>query len=85
MTGAVLPDRHGAGVAADPGSHDYPRRVPREAAVGGLELGIAFFSAIGTAAGGIAGPLYFGRFIDNAIVSKDITSLSHLATTWAPP
>jgi MFS family permease len=39
-------------------------------------LCIAFFYAIGTAAGGIAGPLYFGKLIDNATASKDITGLA---------
>jgi len=37
---------------------------------------IAFFYAIGTAAGGIAGPLLFGRLIDNASESKDITAIA---------
>ena len=35
-------------------------------------LCIAFFYAIGTAAGGIAGPLLFGCLIDHATASKDI-------------
>ena len=39
-------------------------------------LCIAFFYAIGTAAGGIAGPLYFGKLIDNATASQDITGLA---------
>ena len=39
-------------------------------------LCIAFFYAIGTAAGGISGPLLFGRLIDNASESKDITGLA---------
>ncbi len=39
-------------------------------------LCIAFFYAIGTAAGGIAGPLLFGRLIDNASESGDITAIS---------
>jgi len=39
-------------------------------------LCIAFFYAIGTAAGGIAGPLYFAKLIDNATASKDITGLA---------
>jgi MFS family permease len=39
-------------------------------------LCIAFFYAIGTATGGIAGPLYFGKLIDNATASKDITGLA---------
>ncbi|MEJ7628975.1 MAG: MFS transporter [Nocardioidaceae bacterium] len=39
-------------------------------------LCIAFFYAIGTAAGGIAGPLYFGKLIDDATASKDITGLA---------
>lgn len=36
-------------------------------------LCIAFFYAIGTAAGGISGPLLFGKLIDNATAAKDIT------------
>jgi hypothetical protein len=39
-------------------------------------LCIAFFYAIGTAAGGIAGPLYFGNLIDNAKATKDITGIA---------
>ena len=39
-------------------------------------LCIAFFYAIGTAAGGISGPLLFGYLIDNATASKDITQIS---------
>ncbi|MDQ1483459.1 MAG: hypothetical protein QOF35_1535, partial [Actinomycetota bacterium] len=39
-------------------------------------LCIAFFYAIGTAAGGIAGPLYFGKLIDNATAAKDITGIA---------
>ncbi|MGH8967198.1 MAG: MFS transporter, partial [Actinomycetes bacterium] len=39
-------------------------------------LCIAFFYAIGTAAGGISGPLLFGRLIDNASASQDITGLA---------
>ena len=39
-------------------------------------LCIAFFYAIGTAAGGIAGPLLFGRLIDNASESGDITGIA---------
>jgi hypothetical protein len=39
-------------------------------------LCIAFFYAIGTAAGGIAGPLYFGKLIDNASESGDITKIA---------
>ena len=39
-------------------------------------LCIAFFYAIGTAAGGISGPLLFGKLIDNASESKDITGLA---------
>jgi len=38
-------------------------------------LCIAFFYAIGTAAGGIAGPLYFSKLIENAEVTKDITEI----------
>lgn len=37
---------------------------------------IAFFYAVGTAIGGIAGPLYFGRLIDNATKSKDIAAIA---------
>jgi MFS family permease len=39
-------------------------------------LCIAFFYAIGTAAGGIAGPLLFGYLIDHATASKDITGIA---------
>ena len=39
-------------------------------------LCIAFFYAIGTAAGGIAGPLLFGKLIDNASADKDITQIA---------
>ncbi|MBA3232777.1 MAG: MFS transporter [Propionibacteriales bacterium] len=39
-------------------------------------LCIAFFYAVGTAAGGIAGPLYFGKLIDNATASMDITGIA---------
>ncbi len=39
-------------------------------------LCIAFFYAIGTAAGGIAGPLLFGSLIENASESKDITKIA---------
>ncbi len=39
-------------------------------------LCIAFFYAIGTAAGGIAGPLLFGKLIDNASADKDITAIA---------
>ena len=39
-------------------------------------LCIAFFYAIGTAAGGIAGPLLFGKLIDDASASKDITAIA---------
>jgi MFS family permease len=39
-------------------------------------LCIAFFYAIGTAVGGISGPLLFGKLIDNASQSKDITSIA---------
>ena len=38
-------------------------------------LCIAFFYAVGTAAGGIAGPLYFGSLIENATASGDITGI----------
>jgi MFS family permease len=39
-------------------------------------LCIAFFYAIGTAAGGIAGPLLFGRLIDSASKDGDITGIA---------
>jgi MFS family permease len=39
-------------------------------------LCIAFFYAIGTAAGGITGPLLFGKLIDNASADKDITAIA---------
>lgn len=39
-------------------------------------LCIAFFYAIGTAAGGISGPLLFGKLIDNASAAKDITGIA---------
>jgi MFS family permease len=39
-------------------------------------LCIAFFYAIGTAAGGISGPLLFGSLIENASASKDITQIA---------
>ncbi len=39
-------------------------------------LCIAFFYAIGTAAGGIAGPLLFGKLIDAASADKDITAIA---------
>ncbi|KYH44914.1 MFS transporter [Branchiibius sp. NY16-3462-2] len=39
-------------------------------------LCIAFFYAIGTAAGGISGPLLFGKLIDNATATKDITGIA---------
>ena len=39
-------------------------------------LCIAFFYAIGTAAGGITGPLLFGNLIDNASASGDITGIA---------
>jgi MFS family permease len=39
-------------------------------------LCIAFFYAIGTAAGGISGPLLFGWLIDNAAESGDITKIA---------
>ena len=39
-------------------------------------LCIAFFYAIGTAVGGISGPLLFGKLIDNASASKDITAIA---------
>ena len=37
---------------------------------------IAFFYAVGTAIGGIAGPLYFGSLIDNATESKKIAEIA---------
>jgi MFS family permease len=39
-------------------------------------LCIAFFYAVGTAIGGIAGPLLFGRLIENATEAKDITAIA---------
>ena len=39
-------------------------------------LCIAFFYAVGTALGGIIGPLLFGRLIDAASASKDITGIA---------
>ncbi|MGI8646374.1 MAG: MFS transporter, partial [Nocardioides sp.] len=39
-------------------------------------LCIAFFYAVGTAAGGISGPLLFGSLIDNASASGDITRIA---------
>ena len=39
-------------------------------------LCIAFFYAVGTAVGGITGPLYFGSLIDNATASGDITGIA---------
>ena len=39
-------------------------------------LCIAFFYAVGTAIGGITGPLYFGKLIDNASAAKDITGIA---------
>ena len=39
-------------------------------------LCIAFFYAIGTAVGGITGPLLFGRLIENASADKDITQIA---------
>jgi MFS family permease len=39
-------------------------------------LCIAFFYAIGTAVGGISGPLLFGKLIDNASADKDITAIA---------
>jgi MFS family permease len=39
-------------------------------------LCIAFFYAVGTAAGGISGPLQFGRLIDDASKSGDITGIA---------
>jgi MFS family permease len=39
-------------------------------------LCIAFFYAIGTAAGGITGPLLFGKLIDNASADKDVTAIA---------
>jgi MFS family permease len=39
-------------------------------------LCIAFFYAIGTAAGGIAGPLLFGYLIDHATASGDISKIA---------
>jgi MFS family permease len=39
-------------------------------------LCIAFFYAIGTAVGGITGPLLFGALIENASADKDITAIA---------
>ncbi|CUR59939.1 putative MFS substrate transporter [metagenome] len=39
-------------------------------------LCIAFFYAIGTAVGGISGPLLFGKLIDDASASGDITAIA---------
>jgi MFS family permease len=39
-------------------------------------LCIAFFYAIGTAVGGITGPLLFGKLIDNASADKDVTAIA---------
>src|SRR6476619_6980926 len=39
-------------------------------------LCIAFFYAIGTAVGGITGPVLFGALIDHASASKDITGIA---------
>ncbi|MCW2782001.1 MAG: major facilitator superfamily 1 [Marmoricola sp.] len=39
-------------------------------------LCIAFFYAIGTAAGGISGPLLFGALIDHASATKDVTGIA---------
>jgi MFS family permease len=39
-------------------------------------LCIAFFYAIGTAAGGISGPLFFGWLIDRGTASGDITTIA---------
>ena len=39
-------------------------------------LCIAFFYAVGTAAGGISGPLLFGWLIDRASADKDVTGIA---------
>ncbi|MBO0845006.1 MAG: MFS transporter [Nocardioides sp.] len=39
-------------------------------------LCVAFFYSIGTAIGGITGPLLFGRLLDNASAGKDITGIA---------
>jgi MFS family permease len=39
-------------------------------------LCIAFFYAIGTAAGGISGPIYFGSLIEKAIASGNVTDIA---------
>jgi MFS family permease len=39
-------------------------------------LCIAFFYAIGTAIGGITGPLLFGKLLDNASADKDVTGIA---------
>ena len=46
-------------------------------------LCIAFFYAIGTAAGGISGPLLFGWLIERASTTGDVTVIA-AATTSAP-
>ena len=48
----------------------------RDLPAGDPALCIAFFYAIGTAAGGIAGPLLFGSLIQNASESGDITKIA---------
>ena len=47
-------------------------------------LCIAFFYAIGTAAGGITGPLYFGKLIDDAS-TRETSQRSRSATSSALP
>jgi MFS family permease len=39
-------------------------------------LCIAFFYAVGTAIGGITGPLLFGKLLSNASADKDITTIA---------
>jgi MFS family permease len=39
-------------------------------------LCIAFFYAVGTAIGGITGPLYFGKLLNDASASKDVTQIA---------
>ena len=48
-------------------------------------LCIAFFYAIGTAAGGIAGPLLFGKLIEDATAGgKDITAIGWATSSVRP-
>ena len=58
----------GASAAYLPASEVFPMET--------RALCIAFFYAVGTAAGGISGPLYFGHLIDTASKSHDITGIA---------